>query len=240
MSTEFLIAIMLGVISTLLVTVLLYLVKSQQHKKYDEENSRAVIESMRGSFEKRLYEMTERLTSTDDRWRDVNHLLIESQKSLDSTESPSNEIYLSEFIKSNGLTEKDLDVDKKLIFVLTPFHERYEHIYETIQSVCQSAGFKCIRGDEQFLKGDILHHILKGLAKCNIVIANIEGRNPNVLYELGLAHAMDKNTILLSKSVGDLPVDIKSKRILVYSQESDLRSSLKDELLKVLVADKNG
>ncbi len=240
MSTEFLIAIMLGVIATLLITVLLYLIKSQQHRIYDEDKSRAIIESMRGSFEKKLYEMTERLTSTEDRWKDVNHLLIPTKESLKTFNSPDNGSHLSEFIKSNGLTEEDLIIDKKLIFVLTPFHDRYENIYMAIQEVCQSAGFKCIRGDEQFLKGDILHHILKGLAKCNIVIANIEGRNPNVLYELGLAHAMDKNTIILSKSVGDLPIDVKSKRILVYSEINELKSNLKNELLKVMVSGKNG
>ena len=66
-----------------------------------------------------------------------------------------------------------------------------------------------------------------------IVIANIDGRNPNVFYELGLAHAMDKNTILLSKFKQDLPVDIKSKYMIIYRNISMLENELKKELLKI-------
>ena len=76
--------------------------------------------------------------------------------------------------------------------------------------------------------------MIRKILKANIVIANIDGRNPNVFYELGLAHALDKNTILIAKTKKEVPVDINSKYIILYQDENDLEMELKKQLLKIL------
>ena len=76
--------------------------------------------------------------------------------------------------------------------------------------------------------------MLKYIVQARIIIANINGRNPNVLYELGVAQALDKSVILVSKEPKDLPIDIQSQRFLIYSDSTSLADSLKTELQKLI------
>jgi hypothetical protein len=96
-----------------------------------------------------------------------------------------------------------------------------------------------MRGDEEFIRGDVLPHILKYICKAAVVIANIDGRNANVFYELGIAHAMDKSTLLVSKTVEDFPIDVQSKKIIIYKHLRELSSLLKDELLRLAYIQRN-
>ena len=73
------------------------------------------------------------------------------------------------------------------------------------------------------------------MVRSRLVIANIDGRNPNVFYELGIAHAIDKPTIIISKSVPDIEIDIKSKYLLLYKNEQDLKEQIRKNLTKILV-----
>jgi len=236
-SSELMTTILITIIAFTTAAVLFFFLQERRNRYYDEKESRALIEVLRADFERQMYTLTERLMSTEERWRDVNHLLVSSQSSQNIEERAGKKVYLSKFLKSAGITKDDLEIDKKLIFVLTPFNDRYRAVYDNIQKIGNQIGLKCLRGDEQYTQGDILRHVLKGIVKANIVVANIDGRNPNVLYELGLAHAMDKGIILLSQTVADLPVDIKANRIIVYEDPNDLEVKLKDELLKLLVSE---
>ena len=65
-------------------------------------------------------------------------------------------------------------------------------------------------------------------------IANISGRNPNVFYELGLAHALGKPVIIVSESLSDIPFDINSSRILAFDDEKDLETKLKNWFVHTL------
>jgi len=200
--------------------------------KHMQRQNKELIGTMRDSYEKQIYIMNDRLTVSMDRWKDVNHLLLSSQ-AVQPAVDPTKRVNFSSFLKANGIHPEDIEPDPKLVFVLTPFNNRFDEVFETISQTCQGIGLNCYRGDEQFIQGDILQHILKLICKAAVVIANIEGRNSNVFYELGLAHAMDKSTLLISKTVEELPIDIKSKKIIVYKQRRELKEKLKDELLRI-------
>ena len=89
--------------------------------------------------------------------------------------------------------------------------------------------------NEQFIRGGVLSHILKELTSASIVIANIDGRNPNVYYELGIAHALDKDVILISSSVEEVPFDLKSQRLIVWKHPAELEKELNTTLTRILV-----
>ena len=61
-------------------------------------------------------------------------------------------------------------------------------------------------------------------------MADISEHNPNVFYELGLAHALGKETILITHGAGSSPFDISTARLITYeiSDLSALDSSLVD------------
>jgi hypothetical protein len=115
-----------------------------------------------------------------------------------------------------------------------PFNSQYDQLYESIVSVCRRSGLNCVRGDEERSQGDILAHIVRLIVKARVVVAEITERNPNVYYELGLAHAMDKATILLARSVEDVPFDIQGLRIIVYQDIGDLKQHLSESLLHAI------
>lgn len=231
-----LIAAVLITSSSVLITLLaIFLYSRLKESSYDQKTNKAILESIRESLEQKMYTLNDRMVQNEERWRDVNHLLL-SEKYLENENliKDSHKIYHSEFLKANGITENDLTIDSRMVFVLTPFNDRYYDEFMTIKTTCEDAGFKCFRGDEKEFKGDIFPEMLRYIAKARIIIANINGRNPNVLYELGVAQAMDKSVILVSKEPKNLPIDIQSQRFLIYSDSDALRESLRSELKKLL------
>lgn len=231
------VTLLLAAATSALVTLVAFvLFQNLKKSRYDKENHQALLESIRHSLEKQMYGINDRLVLNEERWRDVNHLLL--RKEYMENSSPirkDRKIYFTEFLKANGITESDLTIDSRLIFILTPFHDKYSEDYSVIREVCTSAGFKCFRGDENYFKGDIFPEMLKLIVKSNLIIANVNGRNPNVLYELGIAQALDKAVILISREPEklQLPIDIKSKRFLIYNSYIELQQRLRLELINI-------
>ena len=113
-----------------------------------------------------------------------------------------------------------------------PFDERFSDVYQIgIRESCEAAGAYCERVDEQIFQERILDRIYNQIAKADLVIADMTGRNPNVFYEVGYAHALDKCVILLTQKAEDIPFDLKHFPHIVYGDKLvDLRDSLTKKL----------
>ena len=95
---------------------------------------------------------------------------------------------------------------KPFVFVLMPFDSSFDDIYNLgISAACKEAGAYCERVDEQVFEERILERIYNQIATAHIIIADMTGRNPNVFYETGYAHALGQRTILLTKKAEDIP-----------------------------------
>ncbi|ENM5854905.1 hypothetical protein ACYVMA_004539 [Vibrio parahaemolyticus] len=206
-----------------------YILNKNRESKYNSELHRVELDMLRKNLESQIYNLNEKSSATKEQWADSYHMQLSGNK----VASDENRVKLNSFLSNAGLTEWDLDPER-MVFVLTPFHPKYQEQFDIIKKVCEEAGFKCIRGDEQNFSSDIFPHVLKNIVKARVVIANVSGKNPNVLYELGLAHALDKPTIIVSKLLDDVPVDIKSKKIVTFKDNVTLESNLKTELLRNL------
>lgn len=118
--------------------------------------------------------------------------------------------------------------DKPLCFVIMPFEKvitssntKYKSlnrddldtIYGVLKIILQRAGYKVKRATAA---GDILADIILDLDQANLVIADLTGLNPNVMYELGIRHGFTKPTIMLSQDVNELPFDLKSHHCIEY------------------------
>jgi nucleoside 2-deoxyribosyltransferase len=117
---------------------------------------------------------------------------------------------------------------KLFCFVLMPFDTAFDDVYKIgIKESCEIAGAYCERVDEQIFNERILDRIYNQIAKADVVIADMTGRNPNVFYEVGYAHALGKTTILLTSKSDDIPFDLKHFSHIVYGNSlSDLRTLL--------------
>jgi hypothetical protein len=103
-------------------------------------------------------------------------------------------------------------------FVMMPFAspigDYYQHIYEP---AIVKAGLRPVRADADiFGTGKIIDQIWSGINAAKVLVAELTTRNPNVFYELGLAHALDKPVVLISSNEVDVPFDLKHIRVIYY------------------------
>lgn len=111
-----------------------------------------------------------------------------------------------------------------------PFDEKFDDIYQLgIKESCEKVNAYCERVDEQIYHETILERVYNQIAKADVIIADMTGRNPNVFYEVGYAHALDKRTILLTQNADDIPLDLKHFPHIVYEGKISL---LRKELIR--------
>ena len=108
-------------------------------------------------------------------------------------------------------------VPKPFAFILMPFTGDFDDVYKLgIKPACENAGAYAERIDEQIFADSILERIYNQIAKADIIVADMTGRNANVFYETGYAHAIGKHVILLTQNVEDIPFDLKHYPHIVY------------------------
>ncbi|MGW0947901.1 hypothetical protein ACWD4O_35855 [Streptomyces sp. NPDC002623] len=103
----------------------------------------------------------------------------------------------------------------------SPEREAYEHhlgIFEqVIAPACEKYGITAVRADGIAHAGDINEQICRHVVESDLVVADVSGGNPNVMYELGLRHITGKPTIHIGEA-GQLPFDIASIRTIRYQR----------------------
>jgi hypothetical protein len=90
-------------------------------------------------------------------------------------------------------------------------------------------GTYCQRVDEMIFTENMLNKIYNEINKADFIVADLSTKNPNVFYELGYAHALNKTVILLTNNSDDIPFDLKQYQHCIYSMK-DL-TALKLELI---------
>jgi len=139
-----------------------------------------------------------------------------------------NRITISDFVVSST---------KPAAFVVMPFSSPYNELYaDVIKRICKEVDLDVIRADEDFGPGIILADVIRKIVQSKVVIAEISSRNPNVYYEVGYAHALNKPTILIAQKSTELPFDVSPFRTLFYEDTIHGKENLEDGLKKHLQA----
>lgn len=104
------------------------------------------------------------------------------------------------------------------LFVLMPFDEKLRPVYEDhVKAVAKKLKLKVKRGDDFFTAHNVIQDIWNAIYGARIIIADCTGRNPNVFYEIGMAHTLGKAVILLTQSDEDVPFDLRQVRYIQYA-----------------------
>jgi hypothetical protein len=137
------------------------------------------------------------------------------------------DIYLSRF-KSRYLGG--------IVFVLMPFSEEFNDIYFSgIKPAVEDCGLICERVDEQHFTDPILKKIFENIKKARFIVAEMTGKNPNVYYEVGYAHATSKPVILLTQDLKDIPFDLKDRPHINYGGDiAMLKQRLSERLISLI------
>jgi hypothetical protein len=129
---------------------------------------------------------------------------------------------------------KDVDLNQNFIFVLMPDELKTNRIYDSIiKPVVESRGLTCDRAEDLKTNNAIIQDIVEGIYKARFLIADITDYNINVIYEIGVAHAMKKEVIMIyeiSEHEPDFPFDIKHIRALGYPSDPSGGMKLQKDL----------
>lgn len=112
------------------------------------------------------------------------------------------------------------DARGRMIFVLMPFDPAFDKTWEAILKACAVIGCRAERADKPITTEYILERIYESIANCDLVLADLTDKNPNVFYEVGYAHALGKPVAFLAPTISEVPFDLHGYPILPYAARS--------------------
>jgi len=120
-----------------------------------------------------------------------------------------------------------------------PFKPELNYFYLYVKKHIEEVhNVECFRGDNDVLTIPLLDKIKQYIENADILIADCTGKNPNVFYELGIAHTLNKKVILISMDdVKEAPADIRHYEFIRYQLEKheDFLAKLDNALTNVFV-----
>lgn len=204
---------------TIVCLVLKYLLNSNQ-----SNDNIIKFSDARKHLENKIYDYNLVLNSDPIRFANTNHLFLAFSRNKLGL---NNHLKDDSFFYDLGINLASLHVEPQTAFCLMPFNSRFDSTYKIIKKACKQSSYKCYRSDDPVKPGSILKQIVEMILESQIIIAVIDGRNPNVFYEIGIAHALGKNVILVSDlNENNIPFDLRSKRFVFYSTPDELFDKL--------------
>jgi hypothetical protein len=121
------------------------------------------------------------------------------------------------------------------VFVAMPFSNDYDdQFYLAIRPCVKEMGFLCERMDLDTFTGDIMNRMLERIRTARLMIALLDGGNPNVYLEVGYAWGVETQTVLVAHEGEPLPFDVRGHRVLIYDKIYLLKEMLADELKRLV------
>ena len=164
-----------------------------------------------------------------DSFQEFKQVFLESLETAELISRHGEKIRITDVASGDAAAPAQSDRLKKLekatnvgandsCFVMQPFAaplgEYYDKIY---RPAIEKAGLRPVRADaEIFATGKIMDQVWHGINAAKVLVAELTTRNPNVFYELGLAHAMKKPVVLVSAREEDVPFDLQHIRVIYY------------------------
>ncbi len=133
-------------------------------------------------------------------------------------------------------------IDHKKAFALIPLTENFDDVYLVIRKAVASLEdelgipVQVFRADEITKPGRVSQQILEAIREADAVIADVTGNDPNVMYELGFAHAANRPVVMISQQLSGTPFDLSDTPRVVYDRSrlvNDLAPRLTAALTKI-------
>lgn len=178
----------------------------------------------RAELEDKISKLTSNLTRSDiGEYIDMQRLAYLGQGNYSSA------IDVSAFLGQYGIDIKKAEIRKGTAAFLTPFDDDGMKVFMKCRNTMADIGFLLIRTDNYVAKEDILANIVTIIVQSELILVNVNSRNANVYYELGIAHTLGKETVLIGNTEypeEDVGFDVRQKRILLYQNLDELEKKL--------------
>jgi len=104
------------------------------------------------------------------------------------------------------------------VFAAMPFHPDFDDVFfVAIRAAVRAVGGTAVRVDRLMHGGDAVTTTHEQLRGCSAVIADVSTNEPDVLYELGIAHGLGKPSVQICRTrYADLPFMVRNRETLLY------------------------
>jgi hypothetical protein len=123
------------------------------------------------------------------------------------------------------------NIEPLLVSAMMPFQSSFDAVYVAIQDAAKGAGLRCRRADDIWEDPLVIQDVVSLIDRSKIVVCDCTGRNPNVFYEIGIAHTLGREVILITQSEQDIPFDLRHLRFVSYLNNAEGRRDLTNRLL---------
>jgi hypothetical protein len=124
------------------------------------------------------------------------------------------------------------EINPNLVSVMMPFNPAFRGTFEAIKKVTEHMNLECLRADDIWENSTFIQDIFDLIYCARIIIVDFSERNPNVMYETGIAHTLGKTVIPIAQSLNDVPSDLGHHRVLKYLPNDEGYRNLSNELYK--------
>ncbi|MHB8325639.1 MAG: hypothetical protein ACYDEA_00355 [Candidatus Dormibacteria bacterium] len=124
------------------------------------------------------------------------------------------------------------------VFILMPFREPWsDDTHACIEATCASLqaewpALQWQRADQIAEPGRITDQIMEAIRSATVVVADVTGSNPNVMFEVGFARALSRPLVLLNQAPDSSPFDLQDFRQIGYAENT--RAKTRADLMKML------
>lgn len=138
---------------------------------------------------------------------------------------------LTKNIENRYFKEVEIEQSGDFIFVIMPFREsEFEQAVfnDLIKPVVEEIlSIPCVRVDDDLIPERIDSKIYTYIKRAKFLIAEMTTNNPNVIYELAIAHMLNKRTIILTQNnPPKLPFDFDKFPATIYANKEELKKIL--------------
>lgn len=121
-------------------------------------------------------------------------------------------------------------IEEDLVSVMMPFDRSFDEVYAAIGESAEAAGLRCLRADDIWENPAIIQDVVSLVDRSRIVICDCTRRNPNVFYEMGIAHTLGREVIPITQSETDIPFDVSHLRYVRYLNNAQGHRDLSAQL----------
>jgi uncharacterized RDD family membrane protein YckC len=121
-------------------------------------------------------------------------------------------------------------MSKPLCTVLIPFDAAGQARFAALQQIGEELGFQTMRVAQYYSSGMILEEIVRSIRDAHLIIADLTRGNPNVCYEVGIAHALGKRVFLVSEEPEANRIDFGALQVCRFDGTQAGRERLSGEL----------
>lgn len=122
------------------------------------------------------------------------------------------------------------NIEPKLVSAMMPFDPRFDAVYATLKRIAEAVGLRCRRADDIWENPAVIQDVVSLIDRSSIVICDCTGRNPNVFYEIGIAHTLGREVILITQADTDIPFDLRHLRYVSYLNNGEGLNALSERL----------